>query len=573
MQIPKKQIGENKIMNPIILKIDSSPIHCSIDSKGGSLKSVKRTGDFFASIQELLNPTQKRAFHKPTKSVQTGPALIKKYKFYIETLKKELLAKGKPLDKISLNTKDILVLKKFLSQCGFSPKEVESLLQRLTENKRDGEINLAQFFDKLEESEHPGKKSVQSVALDISAIPHLESLLRDFGLSPKELDHAFSYARLESGKLDLKKFVIKLKEISTQIEQREPEQNQLTMDRDVVLQVLKKLEGTEILMPDKEIGDRISIKDLITTLEQMTGGPGKEGHLPGDVKTAIDQIVERTAVPAERDGSASSLLVSKLRLTALYPNEKKGEKGKTIEKMNFVSILDKKDGTVEKDNALLFSGNKDKTAEKENVLTLLKKNSAVSTENGQKMAKGTPPFKNDELFSKSYVPPDIVNSTSSHMINNAKQQSKIGRDSLPAYLVNQVGRQISRTILRGERGIKLQLHPPELGGMKIEMDIKDNALKLGMIIESSSVKEILLSNAHELRQALVEQGIKLEKLDIHINYNSGQTLTNSKESPKQNQRGAKRTISMPSIEENGSEQSPTMHRVMLRGDRLLDLTA
>jgi hypothetical protein len=62
-------------------------------------------------------------------------------------------------------------------------------------------------------------------------------------------------------------------------------------------------------------------------------------------------------------------------------------------------------------------------------------------------------------------------------------------------------------------------------------------------------------------------------LDIQISYNSGQLLTDSKESSKQNQGRGKRTNSISLIGENGSEQTQIMQRIMLRGDRLLDLMA
>lgn len=545
-------------MNPMILKIVSLPINCTRNNIEGNLKSIKGSGNFLASIKESLNPSQKMPFRKSTKVVQEGKAFEKRYKFYIESLRKKLLAEGKPLNEISLNSNDLFVLKNFLSQCGFSRESSESLLQGLAENNPKGEIDLSKFFHKVVELEHPEGKSDQPVTLDISAIPYIESLLRDFGLSPKELDHAFSSARLEGGKLDLKKFVIELKKISNQITQKDPEKDHVTIDRDMFLKVLKKLEGPGIRIPEKETGDRISLKDLITALDQITAGEVEGGQLPGDVKTAIDQIVQKVAVPAEKEGPTSSLLsFSKLRLNALYAGEKTSEKDKTIEKTNFLSILDKKDNTVEK----------------EDILTLLKKNSDMNAENRQEKAKGPSLLKNARFFSASDVPSDIVSSSSSDMINNAKHQPEISRDLLPAHLINQVGRQVSRSILRGERVIKLQLHPPELGGMKIDMDIKDNILKLGVRIENNSVKELLLSNAHELRQALVEQGVKLEKLDIQISYNSGQTLTNPKESSKQNQRWGKRTNSISVIGENGSEQPQIMQRIMLTGDRLLDLMA
>jgi hypothetical protein len=551
-------------MDPMILKIVSLPINCTRDNTEGSLTSVKAPGNFLTSIKQALNPSQKESFHESTKFVREGKAFEKRYKFYIESLRKRLLAEGKPLNKISLNSNDFFVLKNFLSQCGFSRESVERLLQGLAENNPRGEIDLSQFFHKVAELEHPEGKSDQPVFLDISAIPYIESLLRDFGLSPKELDHAFNSARLEGGKLDLKKFVIELKEISNQIVQRDPEKNHVTIDRNMFLKVLKKLEGPGIRIPEKEAGDRISLKDLITALEQITGGEVEGGQLPGNVKTAIDQIVERVAVPAEKEGLAPPLLsFSKLRLNALSSDEKTGKKGKM-----------------------------------ESLLSASKEKGDINPENGQKKVTSSFPSKDAKSFfdldadqvlksggkeeghaiksetGKMGVSHGIiVSSTSSDMINNAKHQPEIARNLLPAYLINQVGKQISRSILRGERVIKLQLHPPELGGMKVDMEIKDNILKLGVIIENSSVKELLLSNAHELRQALVEQGVKLEKLDIQISYNSGQLLTDSKESSKQNQGRGKRTNSISLIGENGSEQTQIMQRIMLRGDRLLDLMA
>jgi len=162
---------------------------------------------------------------------------------------------------------------------------------------------------------------------------------------------------------------------------------------------------------------------------------------------------------------------------------------------------------------------------------------------------------------------DINSPTFSETIDTVKQDLRPVRDFLPDYLINQVGKQISRSILRGERVIKLQLKPPELGVLKVEMDIKGNILKLGIIAENSSIKELLLSNVHELREALVEQGVKLDRLDIQINYNSGQSLTNSKEGQGQELDGG------PFIAEDDTEDPISGPRNMATGDHLLDLVA
>jgi len=70
-------------MNPMILKIISSPINCQGGNNGRVLKSVKGTGDFFASIRKSLNSAQKKPFHHPARPAQTGPALKKGYKFAV----------------------------------------------------------------------------------------------------------------------------------------------------------------------------------------------------------------------------------------------------------------------------------------------------------------------------------------------------------------------------------------------------------------------------------------------------------------------------------------------------------
>ncbi len=269
----------------------------------------------------------------------------------------------------------------------------------------------------------------------------------------------------------------------------------------------------------------------------MAGGLSKGGLLPADVKASIDQIVEKAAVTAEKEGHASSLLsFSRPGLTAFDSDSRPGL---TAARPSHLSENEISSITRTRDTGLtLKMGGK-------------KEGHIIKSETD-----------------KMDVPLNIGSSSSSDIINNVKQQPGPARNLLPAYLINQVGKQISRSILRGERVIRLQLKPPELGTVKIEMNIKDNILKLGMIAENSSVKELLLSNVHELKQALVEQGVKLDKLNVQINYNFGQSPADSKEWTKQNQRWNKGMNSIPFIGEN---ESQIMQRIVSRGDCLLDL--
>ncbi len=103
------------------------------------------------------------------------------------------------------------------------------------------------------------------------------------------------------------------------------------------------------------------------------------------------------------------------------------------------------------------------------------------------------------------------------------------------------------------------------------MDLKGSVLKLGMITENSSVKELLLSNVHELRGALLEQGVKLERLDVHIDYHFSQSLAHSKEGASEGQRWSDQLSSSPFGVEDGREDPLAVPELMAASAHLLDL--
>ena len=532
-------------MNQMILKIASLPIDYKTDIKGKHLESGKDSGDFFSTIQGLMKSVQRRSFHGSTEPPGAGLPLKDGYRFYLESLRKGLLGKGKPLNRISLKGQDLPVLKEFLYQCGLSQEAVERLLRELVENNPHGEIDLSQFFLKIAELGPPKGNIYQPITLEPSAIPYIESALRDCGLTPKEIERALSAARVEGGGLNLDKFVAKIKEISNQIR-----------------------EGAQAAI-DQNSAHKVSIKDLITALEQMTGRSGKENQLPNDVKATIDQILERVVITEEKNKPIYSLLsLSKFRLNRPANGEEIGNKGKSVEREGLLSLLTGKGSINAKDGQQKIEP--PYPVRKFRLLSDLdtgqarppRLSPALRDDGGQALKKG--PKAMD-------IPPDINRSTFSETTNTVKQNQVPVRGFFPAYLIDQIGKQISRSILRGERVIRLQLKPPELGVLKVEMDIKDNVLKLWMITENSSVKELLLSNAHQLRQALVEQGVKLDRFDIQINYNFDQSLANSKEGLKDGQ--GHEINKGPFMAEDDTDDRLSGPGNMATGDHLLDLVA
>jgi len=461
----------------MIANSSSLPINCEIGSKGQALKSEKGNGDLFSTTLKSMNPVQEKSFQGLSEPAQAESS---RKETYLESLRKALLGKGKSLNEISLNNKDISLLKKFLCQCGFSQQDAENLLKELLQNNPHGEINLSQFFNKITELALLKRKIYQPITLDPSAIPYIESALRDLGLTPKEVEHVLSGARVEGGGLDLNRFVINLKRIS---------------NKGMLLQ------------------NKVKLDQFVKAIEEVVNRSAEfKGLTPeNQVKATIDQILEKVVIANEKNGPQSPFPSKEAKLFT------------DLDAVQGLKMGAKEKGNVVKSETRMMN-----------------------------------------------IPQNISGSTFSESINTGKQNAESVRSFLPGYLIDQVGKQISRSILRGDRVIRLQLKPPELGVLKVEMDMKNNILKLGMITENSSVKELLLSNVHELRETLAQQGVKLERLDVNINYNFGQSLANSKEGLKKGQ--GQDLNGMPFMADSDTED-PALDFQNMPGDRLLDLVA
>ena len=543
-------------MNPVFLKMASLVLQCRTSGRGTAVESGKNSTGFIPLIQKSMNSVQKESFPQVGGTAEPGLPGNKEYHFYLESLRKGLLAKGKPLQQISLNGKDISILERFLCQCGFSEEKAKSFLHELIASNPRREINLSQFFRKISELDQYKRKMHVPITLEPSVIPYIESALRACGVTPKQLDHAFSAARAEAGGLNLHKLATELKEISAKIgAQGNNLPNKLKLDQfvkaleglinrlsvskggvpgdqikpdhQVLHQVSAKLDGIGKVTPHQGTGGQISMKDFIIGHETMMH---KGNQVPTGIRDTIEQIVERAVIAEEKEGSLSpALSLSRLKLTGLHGRENIATHGRVDKKESFLSPL-KSEGHIHGKNGeqkvgSLYPGSKDGLP------------SGLDTAQGM---KGKAEEQGNGATSKTKtgdILHHISNSQFSDTITAAKENQKpLVRDFLPAYLVDQVGKQVARSVLRGERVIRLQLKPPELGAVKVEMDIKGNILKLWMIAENSSVREVLLTNANELREALAEQGVKLERLDVHINDDSNQSLAHSKEGPRDRQK-------------------------------------
>ena len=505
----------------MLLKAAPSFNDCKTVSKLNHGK-FKTKGDFLFHILTSLGRGRKTLLngqqHHQVKNISSD---TKTPRFNLKSFRNALLATGKSLDKIYLATEDLPLLKKLLLQCNVSERKAENILNELKINTPDGEISLAKFFQTigdLDLPEQPEENDKQTCMIEPSAIPHMESILRNFGLPLGELDTVFSTAKVDGGGVDPNLVAIKLKQISNRLSDK----IQTIEDQDTVKQVSNKMETMGLTLTDKTKAGKISIKDFIASLEQVTKGQGKENSQSPELKSTMDQLLERVIISEEKQNIVMTPQADvNVKLHHHIPKQKINQEGESIDNEGLLPDIDE-----ESENTNHMGRQTIKDSHHAKKIDLFS-NSTGSKGFQNKTGKEIQDIKSETRIMESAQQSPVSNFSDS--MNAVESNDTSLRAPLPTYLVDQVGKQISRSILRGDKVVRLQLKPPELGKVKIKIDIKDNVLKLGMIAEHSSVKEVLLSNVHELREALLSQGIQLENIDIQINAGFGQSMAGSKE--------------------------------------------
>jgi flagellar hook-length control protein FliK len=149
---------------------------------------------------------------------------------------------------------------------------------------------------------------------------------------------------------------------------------------------------------------------------------------------------------------------------------------------------------------------------------------------------------------------------------------KLPERPVPYYLNQQVGRQLANAIRNNESQVSIQLRPPHLGTLQVDLEVQNNVLRLGMATDNQLTREILLSHVNELKDALSEQGIRIDDVDIQINYDLGQSLANDQSEVNERRRFFKGNDKDGQSDENPDDAATeTIRRPIIYGDSSLSL--
>ena len=639
------------MINTKNIKITTSQSNRQTDPNN-SRKSILGLLDFGANINKALKKNPPKSLSQNDGLSQTNHSFKKKGNpFYLGPAPKGSFAPEKALDLVSINRRDLTLLKKILFDSGLSRKQVKGFIKGLAQSRQHEDLNQAQFFQKhslpkasvvksqkgttgvlgkmprpdsspLEELDQAqffqkrslpkpsADKSQKSASVDPWVMPHLETVLRRFGLTAQEINQALHETGDAQGRLNWTQFVINLKKIQN----RSNNGIRIPVDPTPGRVIKPKHESTGFQGSHPQKSGQISLSDFITSLERIRVGTNPKNTVAQPQQIGTDQNSEKISLletnhnqmssPSTHAGVALSDPFTNPNpgrrkrpvLSVGQPIKSKGKAQPATEDSRGIALKGLAQPATEESRKISLNANnnigegkkpkldstalKDSPAEqpKEPQVKPVQSEASVSLSadsghQSEKAAVSEEGHAGRAGVQKTALPDQVADTPISKTANLEKPPATSAKGFLPAYVVDQVGKQIARSLLKGNRVIQLQLKPPDLGTVKVALDMQHDSLKLEMVIENSSVKELLKSNIHELRASLVEQGVKLAKVDVQINYDSGQSMSNSQESFKGPQQGNQGLNGEPAVAENEGEDSQTESLPNPKSDHLLNLVA
>jgi len=77
----------------------------------------------------------------------------------------------------------------------------------------------------------------------------------------------------------------------------------------------------------------------------------------------------------------------------------------------------------------------------------------------------------------------------------------------------------------GRKELRIQLHPEEMGRLRMEIGMKDHQVVLKINVENPQVKDLIENNLAQLREGLLDRGLKMDRclvtVNDHLQHHSG----------------------------------------------------
>ncbi|MFP3984100.1 MAG: flagellar hook-length control protein FliK [Desulfurivibrionaceae bacterium] len=227
-----------------------------------------------------------------------------------------------------------------------------------------------------------------------------------------------------------------------------------------------------------------------------------------------------------------------------------GEKSRMLNSKWFSSFHDKKEGSVEK-----IPGGNSRAAQKSDFWQDMLMTTSVRKDFPHNFLS-----EDTETFNFNHMAkPD--NQSSLQIMQNGRI---MGRP--PQQLSEQVMQQISSGVMRGltnrQHNLVLRLNPPEMGEVKVDLQVRNDHVSVTFNMENARVKDILEGNMQNFRDSMGQKGFSLDDCSVFVGQEDSSREKKQFEDLFQRRTGSREVID--------DEENPVLAPFDMEGERTGD---
>ncbi|MGM0419122.1 MAG: flagellar hook-length control protein FliK [Thermodesulfobacteriota bacterium] len=119
---------------------------------------------------------------------------------------------------------------------------------------------------------------------------------------------------------------------------------------------------------------------------------------------------------------------------------------------------------------------------------------------------------------------DLMEKKGSERLSAKNASADKPKQALHKNIMNQVEKQVLRTVKLGQKELSFQLNPPDLGKMHLKLESVRNGVNIRILAEKGSTHEILLQHAQEFKAQLQNQGMQVVEINVELSSDFDQAM-------------------------------------------------
>ncbi len=379
-----------------------------------------------------------------------------------------------------------------LMELGIDQEQFEALLEHLGLN---GEMNFDSLLQSLTQSLNQNRITVGK---DIDSLPQSELLAR-LQQHEGEAINLLKKAGLTDDQA--KNLIDHLKSAPiTNIAQKE-------VDKTLDLNLKKEIQAQQ----EAASTEKVKLKTTEQSKTSKNSGQqekGTENNVPVQVKETFKKA-EKAERPASAEKTERAASIDKLLETP---------KGSEAPRITAAEPLGNKGTQTSKFNQLLNDNNAQATL----VQTDAGKDAGIFK--GLESAKAGPEL---QVQAPTAAADNAIKAVESS--KSVLPEKLIARGATETKIINQIVNKLSTRGGGAQNEVQIRLDPPSLGTVRLNITTVGDSVRTMIIAENHAVKQTIENNFNQLRDAMSEQGLKVDSFSVTVGGESGSSNQNRKQ--------------------------------------------